>query len=113
MVNKKDQVITTYKVTTYRLNSKHFVEETSFAFVGLRHTPPGLAVKSSLHVNMPPPQFSNTCLADTKLRDFYQLLQNALHYDVHVPAGVTNIKTRTGIQMIRMKKSYTSKEKLG
>jgi len=40
-------VITTYKVNTYCLNSKHFAEATSFAFVGLglRHTPAGLAVK--------------------------------------------------------------------
>jgi len=54
MVNKKDQVITTYKMTSYNLNSKHFSEETSFDFVGLRHTPADLAVKSSLHANMPP-----------------------------------------------------------
>ena len=101
-------------MNTYCLNSKHFAEETSFAFVGLglKHTPTGLAVKSSLHTTPPLPHFAYTHLLDTKLRDLYQPLHKALHYDVRVPARVTNMKTN-GTQMIRMKKSYTPEEKLG
>jgi hypothetical protein len=114
MVNKENQVITTYKVNTYCLNSKHFAKETFFAFVGLglKHTPAGLAVKSSLHANphpiLPTPIWqapsSEICISN---------YDKALHYDVHVPAGVMNMKTRNGTQMIRMKNSHTPEKKPG